>query len=180
MIHMSQDTTATEETMRVEIKAEPKQAKKNQISVQEVVDALKSVQDDIGQITELTSEEQTLVTEFLGSLMKLMQPFATTMPVSTSALPDEFGDVASAHVDPTGHLAIQYQDGRVELKNLGEERHRDLLVEVVQDVMPKFKQLTSAQRRKIENRIKFLSSVTKEAQKISKTLSATAPQEPQR
>lgn len=162
--------------MQVTIKTEPK-TRSHQTTVQEVIDSLKSVQDDIGQITELTSEEESLVTEFLASLLKLMQPLAATVSVSTSALPDELGNVTAAHMDPTGHLAIVYLDGHVELKDLSRRENRDLLVDVVQDTIPKFKQLTSAQRRKIENRIKFLSSVTKEVQKISKTLSATTTEE---
>ena len=59
----------------------------------------------------------------------------------------------------------------MELKNLIEERNRDLMILVIKDIMPKFKNLTSAQKNKIENRIKFLSAVTKEIQKISGALS---------
>ena len=177
---MSQETTAAEETPQFQVKEEPRQAKKAQVPLQEVVDSLKAVQDDIGQIAELTSEEESLVAEFLGSLFKLMQPFATTMPVSATALPKELGDVVQAHMDPTGHLVIVCRDGQVEMKNLHEQSHRDLLVNVAEDIMPKFKQLTNTHRRKIENRIKFLSSVTKEMQKISKTLSATTSSGAQR
>jgi len=43
---------------------------------------------------------------------------------------------------------------------------------VVGDVVPKFKSLTSLQKRKIENRIKLLSNITKEIQKSSEALSA--------
>jgi hypothetical protein len=45
------------------------------------------------------------------------------------------------------------------------------MIAVIGDVMPKFKQFTSAQKKKVENRIKFLSIITKEMQKISKALS---------
>jgi hypothetical protein len=176
-IQMSQETSATESTTQVTIKSESK-TRNHQITVQEVMDSLKSVQDDIGQITELTSEEESLVREFLASLVKLIQPLATTVSVSTSALPDELGVVSTAHMDPTGHLAIVYQDGHVELKDLSKKENRDLLVDVVQDTIPKFKQLTTVQRRKIENRMKFLSSITKEVKKISKTLSAIETEEP--
>jgi hypothetical protein len=60
----------------------------------------------------------------------------------------------------------------MELKNLSEEANRDLMISVIEDVMPKFKQFTTAHRQKIEDRIKFLSAVTKELQKISKAFSA--------
>jgi len=141
------------------------------MALKEFADSLRSLADDIGQISELASEEKLLVTEFFASLLKLMQPLTTAVPVSTSALPAEIGNVVQAYVDPTGHLALLHEDGHMELKNLVEERNRDLMILVIQDIMPKFKTLTNAQKNKIENRIKFLSAVTKEIQKISGALS---------
>jgi hypothetical protein len=146
--------------------------KKKQIQVQEVVDSLKSTADDIGQISELTSEEKILISQFFTSLFKLMQPLAPSIQVNQLALPDELGNVVLAHVDPTGHLVLQYEDGHLELRDLSEEKSRDLMMAVVSDVLPKFKNLTSMQKRKLENRIKFISIVTKEIQKSSETLSA--------
>ena len=46
--------------------------KKKQITIQELVESLKSTADDIGQISELTSEEKILVSQFFVSLFKLM------------------------------------------------------------------------------------------------------------
>jgi hypothetical protein len=171
MPHMSQETSPPQEIVPLPVREELKKSKQVQISLQELLDSLKSLQDDIGQICELTSEEKGLVKAFFESLLKLMQPLAKTMPISPAALPEEIGTVVQANIDPTGHLMISYQDGRAELKNLSEDTNRDLMISVVKDVMPKFEQLTKAHREKIENRIKFLSSVTKELQKISKAFS---------
>jgi len=143
-----------------------------QMSIQELIESLKSTADDIGQISELTSEERILVTQFFSSLYKLMQPLASSMVVSQFALPAELGDVVQAHIDPTGHLVLVFSDGHVELRNLSDEKNRDLMTAIMGDVMPKFKNLTSNQKRKLENRIKLLSSVTKEIQKSSEALSA--------
>ena len=153
-----------------EISAAPE--KKKQINLQELVDSLKSTADDIGQISELSSEEKILVSQFFVSLLKLMQPLASSIAVNQSALPPQFSDVVKAHVDPTGHLVLQFQDGHIELKNLSEEKYRDLMMMVVSDVVPQFKYLTSQQKKKLENRIKMLSSITKEIQKSSEALSA--------
>jgi hypothetical protein len=150
---------------------ETRPIEKPQTSFQDLNNSLKSVADDVGQITELASEEKNLVTEFLASLLKLMQPLAPAMSVSASALPAEVGNVVQAYVDPTGHLSLFHDDGHFELKNLAEERNRELLIVVVKDVLPKFKQLTSAQKRKVEDRIKFLAAVTKEMQRISGAIS---------
>ncbi len=149
-----------------------KRVEKKQVTAQELVESLKSTADDIGQISELSSEEKLLVAQLFTSLLKLMRPLAPSINVSTAALPSEIGVVAQAHVDPTGHLALTFEDGHLELKNLGEEKNRDLMMSVVGDVVPKFKNLTSAQKRKVENRIKFLTSITKEMQKSSDALSA--------
>jgi hypothetical protein len=165
-------TTSVAETTIKPVVTEPKPSNDNEMSIQELAAAMKSMADDVGQISELASEEKLLVTEFFSSLLKLMQPLTPSMPVSTSALPAEAGNIVKAYIDPTGHLALLHEDGHMELKNLSEEQNRDIMIMVVKDVMPKFKSLTSLQKRKIENRIQFLSAVTNEIQKISGALSA--------
>jgi len=167
MILMSQST------VQLPVK-KPEQAKPPQITLEELISSLKSLQDDIGQISELTSEEKRVVDVFFESFLNLMQPLAKTIPVSPDALPEEMGNVLQANVDPKGNLMLLYHEGQVEIKCLSEKTHRDLMISVIRDVMPKFKQLTSTHRRKIEKRMTFLSSVTKEIQKISKAFS-TAP-----
>jgi hypothetical protein len=146
--------------------------KKKPVTAEELVAALKGTGDDIGQISELTSEENLIVDQFFISLLKLMQPLAPSIPVNQLVLPAEVGDPAQADIDPTGHLILQYNDGHVELVNLIEKKNRELMIAVISDILPKFKNLTSAQKRKLENRIKLLSGVTKEMQKISEALSA--------
>ena len=101
-----------------------------------------------------------------------MQPLASSIAVNQSALPAQLGDVVQAHIDPTGHLALIFEDGHFELKDLTEGKNRDLMTAVIGDVMPKFKNLTSQQKHKLENRIKILSNITKEIQKSSEALSA--------
>jgi hypothetical protein len=164
----------TQEAIRAEPTAQINAApeKKKPVPIQEIVDSLKSTADDIGQISELTSEEKILIGQFFSSLLKLMQPLAPSIPVNQLALPGELGNVIVAHVDPTGHLVLQFEDGHIELKNLSEEKNRDLMTAVMVDVLPKFKSLTSAQKRKLETRIKLISSVTKEIQKSSDALSS--------
>ena len=168
---MSQENSAEQKTANLII-TKPKPDNDYEMSIQELATALKSMADDVGQISELASEEKLLVTEFFTSLLKLMQPLTTSMPVSTAALPAEVGNIVQAHIDPTGHLALLHEDGHMELKDLAEERNRDLMIIVIKDVMPKFKSLTSLQKSKIEKRIKFLSAVTNEIQKISGALTS--------
>jgi hypothetical protein len=146
--------------------------RKKQVSAQELVESLKSTADDIGQISELSSEEKILVTQFFSSLLKLMQPLSPTIAVDQLALPAELGDVVQAYLDPTGHLILKFEDDHVELKNLSEEKNREIMTAVIEDVMPKFKGLANMQKRKLENRIKLLSSVTKEIQKSAEALSS--------
>ena len=170
---MTQEAVTKPALVELSVSQEPKQVeKKKQFSLQELSDSLKSTADDIGQISELTSEEKILVTQFFISLFKLMAPLAPSIPVDQLALPAQFADVVQAHVDPTGHLVLQFVDHHVELKDLSEEKNRDLMMAVVGDVVPKFKNLTSQQKRKLENRIKLLTSITKEIQKSSEALSA--------
>jgi hypothetical protein len=151
---------------------ETKQTPKTQKSVEELVNSLKTIAEDIGQIAELTGEEKSLTKELFVSLTVFMRPLAKTLSVAPEAFPAEMGDVAQAHFDSSGHLMIVYQDKHVELKDLRATENRDLMIAVVRDAMPRFKDLTAAQRQKIEARVTFLSAVTKEMQKIANALSA--------
>jgi hypothetical protein len=172
-------------TQQVAVKGEPaalfnsqdlKQSeKKKQVTIQEIVESLKNIAEDIGQLTELNSEEKILVTQFFSSLFKLMQPLAPSIVVDQLTLPARLGNVVQAHIDPTGHLILQFDDNHIELKDLSESKNRDLMITVVEDVMPKFKSLTNAQKIKLEDRIKLLSEVTREIQKSSEALSTVMP-----
>ncbi|MCW3994756.1 MAG: hypothetical protein NWE98_01240 [Candidatus Bathyarchaeota archaeon] len=175
---MTQEAVIKQETAELTLSTEVKEEKRKQISLQELVESLKSTADDIGQISELSSEEKILVAQFFTSLLKLMQPLAPSIELNRMTLPTEIGDIIAAYIDPTGHLILEFEDGHVELRDLREERNRDLLVTVVGDLVPKFKNLTSAQKRKLENRIKLLSTVTKEIQKSSEALYAAISAEP--
>lgn len=146
--------------------------KETEESLEESFQSLKTVQDDIGQICELVSEERSLVAVYLDSLMKIMRPLKARITVSSSVFSEDVNSVAQASVDSTGNLIILYRDGRMERKDLGDEENRDLLIRIIRDTMPKLKQFTTSYRQRIENRIRFLSAVTKELQKISKAFSA--------
>ena len=168
---MSEQANASEEAVQFRIKEQPKQAKQVKLSLEQILDYLKSVQDDIGQIVELSSEEETLVGEFFDSLLKLIESFSTTVPVSITALPSEMSGAVRASIDPSGKLLVLDPDGEMILKDLTLEENRDLLINVLEDVLPKLRQIFSTRRQKIEGRMKFLSSVTKEIQKMSRAFS---------
>ena len=171
---MTQETVVKQEPVELILTQEGKNSdKKKQLNLQELIESLKSTADDIGQISELSSEEKVLVTQFFAAFLKLAKPLTTSIAVSQSALPPSLSDALQAHIDPTGHLAIQFSDGRMELKDLSQETNRDLMISVICDVMPKFKALTITQKRKIENRMKTLSTITKEVQKSAEALPAS-------
>ncbi|MCW4015001.1 MAG: hypothetical protein NWF06_01390 [Candidatus Bathyarchaeota archaeon] len=148
--------------------------KKPQPTLDDLISSMKGLQDDIGQISELSSEEKRVVDVFFDSFLKLMKPLAKTISISPDALPEEYSHVVQANVDPKGNFMLLFPDGQVEIRNLSEKNERDLMIYVMTDALPKFKQLTSGHRRTIENRMKFLSSVTQEIQKISKAFAAEA------
>ena len=139
----------------------------HQITLEELLESMKSLQDDFGQILELSSEEKRIVDVFFDSFLRLMKPLAKTIAVSPTSLPDEIGNVIQANVDAKGNFMLLYPDGQVEIRNLQEKNERDLMICVLKDAMPKFKQLTTDYRQRIESRMNFLSSVTQEMQKIS-------------
>jgi hypothetical protein len=169
---MNAETTSSEERVQISVKESSKLSRPAKTLTQEILDSLKSAQEDIGQISELSSEEETLVVEFFESLSKLMESVSQNLPISPEMVSKYFNGATQASLDASGHLLVLYSDGRMELKNLRtEKKHRDLMVSVLEDLLPKFEQLFSDQRQKIEDRTRFLSMVTKETQKMSRALS---------
>jgi hypothetical protein len=118
-----------------------KSGTKKPISVEEIVQSFKSVGDDITQISKLFSEENILVVQLID-LLKQMQHIAPLIEVSPSVLPFEVGNATEAHLDAKGNLALKYKDGHQEIKDLGDIKNRDLMLAVINDVLPKFKELT--------------------------------------
>ncbi|UCG36697.1 MAG: hypothetical protein JSV64_08935 [Candidatus Bathyarchaeota archaeon] len=147
--------------------------KETQETLQNLVTSLRMMHGDIGQICELASEERNLVAAFIESLSKVMRPLTKTLPVSSQVFPRNGGKVIKACIDHHGHLLILDENGQMELKDLGHPENLNLMISVAEDVLPKLGELTRAYRQTLENRISFLSSITKEMQKISKAL-ATA------
>ncbi len=135
-----------------------------------VVETLRQLREDVGQISELSSEEGSIVAAFSLAFLKLMEPLTKALPVDARVLPSELGAVEKANVLPKGDLVVLYRDGRMESVDLTDAENRDLLVTVVSDAMPRFNALVAQRRSKIENRINFLSSVTKELQSIADSL----------
>lgn len=171
---MTQETVIRQDPIELTVSQDSKAfEKKKSLSIQEIIESLKNTADDIGQISELSSEERILVSQFFVSFLKLMKPLSPSIPVNQQALPVQLSDTVQAYIDPTGHLALLFNDGHFELKDLTEEKNRDLMITVISDVLPKFKNMTTFQKRKIENRIKMLSSVTKEIQKSAEALSVS-------
>jgi hypothetical protein len=115
---------------------------KKQSSVEEMLESLRSVGDDVEQIVKLTSDEKRLVAELLSSLKSVPHQMFS-IPVSTSELPFGIGAFTQAHIDSTGHLILASEDGNLEVKDLSEAKNRDLMMAVVGDIVPKFKDFAS-------------------------------------
>jgi hypothetical protein len=122
--------------------AKLKSLDKKQPSIKEIVESLKGVGDDVEQIVKLSSKENVLVEDFFAVLKDLPQQMFS-IAVSTSELPIGRGSFTQAHIDSVGHLILTSEDGRFEVMDLSESRNRDLMMAVVGDIVPKFKDFAS-------------------------------------
>jgi hypothetical protein len=116
---------------------------KKQICIEEIVESFRCVGEDIEQISKLNSEEKLLVSQFIASLQKHMQPLTSSIEVSISLLPFELGSAIQAQIDPSGYLTLTFEDGHKQLLNLSEPKNRDLMMAVVGDFLFRFNELTS-------------------------------------
>lgn len=119
----------------------PKNRGKKPVNIEEIVESLQAVGEDIGQISALTSQETVLVKQFFSDLLKHMQPFTSSIAVSPKAFSARLGKITQAHIESTGYLALTFVDGRLELKDLNEIENRDLLIQVIDDILPKLQNI---------------------------------------
>jgi len=145
---------------------------KKQTNETETLGFLNEMQENVGQISELAKEEENLVKEFFSSLLKILEPFTTTLRISASSLPKSYGErVSTAHLHLTGELILVCKNGDMEILNLTERRNHEVLTGIAGDIMANLKSIITSCKTETEKRVKFLMTVTKELQKIAKALS---------
>jgi hypothetical protein len=77
-----------------------------------------------------------------------------SVSVSTSELPFRDGAFTEAHIDSSGNLILTATDGHLEIMDLSETRNRDLMMAVVGDIIPKFKDFSIQKVEKPKKRSK--------------------------
>ena len=143
-------------------------------SPEDVIATLKKLREDVGQIYEISSEEENIVVAFSLAFLKLMESLTRSLPVDVEILQGQLRSAERANILPKGELVVLFRDGRMESMDLTKPENRDLLVDVVSDVMPKFNDLIGERRGRIEKRISFLADVTKELQNIADSVTAVS------
>jgi hypothetical protein len=138
---MTQSTTAETYPIELAVPPQPANASGKQISIDEIIETFQAVTEDIAQIGKLNTEEKTLVSNFLSMLQKNMQQITPSIAVSVSVLPFRAGSVTQANIYPNGQLEVHFETENVEFIDLREPRNRDLMMVVIDDVMPKFEAL---------------------------------------
>jgi len=115
---------------------------KKMISIDEIAETFQSVAEDIQEIGKLTNQENDVVAGFIKSLKINMEPWTNQIEVSTTIIPIDYGIVSQAFIHPNAQLELVYPDGHHDNVDLSEVKHRDLMMAVFDDVVPKFEALT--------------------------------------
>jgi len=135
---------------------------------EQTIEALKEIQENAGQISELSSEEETLVREFFNFLVRILKPFGRTLEISAVSLPDGYsGRTNKAYLYLTGQLVLVFTNGEVEILNLVEQENHQILIDITGEIMAKLKIMIMSSKSKTEKRVKFLMQMTKGLQKVA-------------
>lgn len=110
---------------------------------EEVVSAIRGAREEFDLIGGLISDEDEVVENLFKLLLGLIQPVAM-VPVDASVLPMEIGESEEAHVASDGKLVFILRDRDMGYMDLLAVENRDLLVEVVEDVVPKLRDYISS------------------------------------
>lgn len=109
-------------------------------SAQEIVSLLSKLRGDLGGLSGLKSDEDQVVSTLFGELRRLTR-LLQRVPVESSVLPVELGEVERAHVTSEGKLVVHHSDGNMGSIDLSEVGNRDILVDVVRDLAPKLRDI---------------------------------------
>lgn len=115
---------------------------KEQLSTEEIVESLKSVEDDVKIIVKLSSKEKRLVEEFFDALRSVPQELFS-ITVTASELPIGKRLATLARINSSGQLILTSEDGQLEVIDLNETKNRNLMMAIVGDITPKFKDFVS-------------------------------------
>ncbi len=139
---------------------------------EQTTEAMNEIQENAGQISELTSEEETLVREFFNFLVKILKPFGRTLEISASSLPESYNKrISKAYLYLNGQLVLVFANGEVEILNLADQENHQVLVEIAGEIMTKLKAIIASYKSKTEKRVKFLMQMTKGLQKVAEVFS---------
>ncbi len=134
---------------------------------------LKTIKEQVGQIAELNSEENTLVTHFCDSISAILAPFTKALEISTGALPlptRNQWQTSKAYLHCGDRLVLIKAAGEPEILNLKEPQNHTLLVEISGEIMLQLKKTIEAQKCEAEKRVQFFMPLTKDLERIAQAL----------
>ena len=131
-------------------------------SVAVILESLRKLRDDSIQVNELRDEEDRIVGALLEAFLEVMSSIPGGVPVNPELLPGEAGDIDRLSVSSSGELLILYLNGEMDAVELSDHENRDLLVDVINDVSPKVRHQIIEMKGRLEKRIVYLSTVSKE------------------
>lgn len=142
------------------------------LTEEQTTEVLKEIQENAGQISELASEEDTLIEEFFSFLGRIMKNFAKTLEIPVSSLPDKYSRRAGkAYLYPNGQLVLIYVTGEVDTVNLAVKENRQVLIEIAGGIMTTLKTIINTHKSKTEKRVRFLMQISKGLQKVAEAFS---------
>jgi hypothetical protein len=105
-------------------------------SAAEDVSHIKGAKEDVKLIVSLLADEGTVVEDLIKALTTSGFP-VNRIPLELSAMPDELGEVEEAHLTSEGGFIVSLLDGQVDSFDLSLEENRGLLVNAMEDLVPK-------------------------------------------
>ncbi len=109
-------------------------------SSEETLLAIRGAREDVELVASLLSDEKVVV-DALVELLPGLSPLLMRVTVNPSTLPVEMGKAKEVRLTPDGKLIVYRLDGELKTTNLTKGANRDLLVEVMRDVVPKLKEV---------------------------------------
>ena len=93
-------------------------------SPEDVLATLKKLREDVGQIFEISAEEENVVIAFSLAFLRLMESLTRSLPVDVESLQGRLRNIERANILPKGELVVLFTDGRMVSMDLTKPENR--------------------------------------------------------
>jgi len=135
------------------------------LSETEITNAIKSLQEESQQISELVEMERSYLADITNQLKQAIIPLNASYHIKPEAVSKNDPSISDVVLTPQGVVCVFYSSGNVVSRPL-ESMTSEVLMRILSEVLPDTRVLMNEKRQKLTGIVMVLEKISKEMRKI--------------